>query len=180
MASRCSCRVRWLRSHTSLPSPSIPTDTRLRQPLWIGPSRRCQCSHRPACTCTCSQARLPPQVASAAWSRTSRRSSAPSLHSGAAFALELTITSACAATCEKVIGLRVGLYVLRQSVYRTNACFGLYQYCRRYMLRDLCSFQGPKAPLPLLALGAAKMAISRNCLTKQQTSLTCELRAHRG
>ena len=71
--------------------------------------------------------------------------------SGAAFALELTITSACAATCEKVIGLRVGLYVLRQSVYRTNACFGLYQYCRRYVLCDLCSFEGPKAPLSPLA-----------------------------
>ena len=62
LASHCSSRVRRRPSITSLPSPTKPMDTRARQPLWVGPCRRCQRSLRPVCAHACSQAPLLPQV----------------------------------------------------------------------------------------------------------------------
>jgi hypothetical protein len=77
LASHYSSRVRRLQPCTSVPSPSTPMDTAYPCGSLDGPCRLCQRSHRPSCAHTCSQARPPPQLRWAAWSRTSRRWSAP-------------------------------------------------------------------------------------------------------
>ena len=95
MASSHFSGVRRRQPHISLPPPVHSLNTAYPSASLFGHSWRWQSSHRPSCAHTCSQARPPPQVRSAAWSRTSRRSSYVDASSFDALALEASIVLTC-------------------------------------------------------------------------------------